>query len=140
MLLPRLRCCEWSASSHDVQHAPPARLVKEMEDHMENEADAVGCAALQVLAGGFHERPVDEERPSDHILPRHEAPVAAVVTYVTIIAHHEQAIGGDHQLFTLEMRAQGEAPFRGHAAGVAWGNGGEVIPVRIVAAVAQHVR
>src|SRR5579871_1057703 len=135
----RPRYCEWLASSHDAKHAPPARLVKKMENYVEDEADAVNGAVLQVLGGRFFERPVGEQRSSDHVLPRHQAPVTAVLAYITIVAHHEVAVWRHHQILTCDVRTRCQPPLRGDVAVIVGRNRGKIIPIGIVAAVAEYV-
>src|SRR5579864_3723856 len=77
---------------------------------------------------------IDKKRPADDILPGHKPPIAAVITDVAIIAHDKEAVGRHQQILALDMGAQGQAPFRRHAGGIAGGNGREIVAVRIVAA------
>src|SRR5882672_2360869 len=95
----------WSAgiSLHDLERTRPARLVKEVEDHLpEQEVPALLPTAPQVLVRRRNERPVDEHRPSDYILLRDESPEAAVIADVTIVAHRKVVIRRHNNVFALD--------------------------------------
>ena len=53
--------------------------------------------------GGIFHRPVDQQRPSDDICLRYEAPVAAIVTVVPIVSHYKIMSLGNDQLSIFDQ-------------------------------------
>src|ERR1700744_6280738 len=61
-------------SLHQVEGTAPAGLVKEVNDHMRHEADAIADRSALVLGLRGNERPVDEQRPAHDVGAGHKAP------------------------------------------------------------------
>src|SRR5664279_3846919 len=128
------------ASTHHVEHAGPARLIKEVEQDIERPLNAISEALPFVLIARGDERPVDEHGTSDDVLARHEAPVAGVEADVAIVAHGEDAARRHYQIAVLHVRGHGEPPFRRYVFVIADGHAGEIIAVPVVIALADDIR
>src|SRR5947209_3543720 len=70
---------------YQPQRAAPARVLKQMCQRI---CESVSLAAARVFIGTLH-RPVDQQRASDDVFPRYEAPIPAVLAVVAIVTHHK---------------------------------------------------
>src|SRR5208337_4692980 len=98
---PRLRIqpAAWKrrTSLHYSQRSPPSRLIKEVQHHMRQEANAVAHVGFAILVRGRLKRPVDEHRPPNNIFLRNKPPISAVQAYVAVVAHAEVTARRHHQ-------------------------------------------
>ena len=99
-----------------VQSAAPASLVEEVNDDMEDKADAIADRGLIDLILRRYEGPVDEERTAHDVLAGDKAPVAAVEADRAVISHGEVVAWGDNEVVTLNMAGQVNSPFGGYVA------------------------
>src|ERR1700722_4064120 len=99
-----------------MEGALPAGLIEEMNDGMQEEADAVAERSLLILIARLNKRPIDEQWPADDILAWHEPPITAVQADCSVVAHREIFTLGHHQVFALNVRRQFDRPARGHVA------------------------
>src|SRR5437879_13184403 len=81
-------------SPHYSQSPPPARLVKEMYNHVCQKANAVAKRCFLVLIARCFKRPVDKHRPANDIFLRHKSPVAAVEAYLLFLRNGQGGAGG----------------------------------------------
>src|SRR5262245_41935962 len=72
-----------------VQHAVPARAREEVHEHRAQPAQRRAGAVVLIVLAPRLVRPVDDERLALHELARQEAPIAAVLRVVAVVAHHE---------------------------------------------------
>src|SRR5579872_1894463 len=85
---------------------------------------------FQILIGWSFEGPINEHRPSDHILLGNESPVAAVITDVTVVAHGKVVIGWDNQVVSLDVLLHQQLPVWSHVVEFGRRDGGEVVTIR----------
>src|ERR1051326_3679448 len=83
-------------SLNQLERPRPARLREEVRHYIDNVIDA--DVAVGQIRGGRLEAPVDDHRCADDVLARHQAPIAAVVGIVAIVAHGEHVPWRHHQL------------------------------------------
>src|SRR5581483_7795362 len=116
---------------HQPEHTGPACLIEEVNDDVEDEADAVADVGLLILIFRGFERPIDEHGTADEVFPGNEAPEAAIPTVFAIIAHTEIAVGRHYEITTLDMFGQRDVPLGGESDGVIGWNRWEVDGVRM---------
>src|SRR5581483_6570038 len=119
---------------HQPEHTGPACLIEEVNDDVEDEADAVADVGLLILIFRGFERPVDEHGAADEVFPGNEAPKTAVPTVFAIIAHTEIAVGGHYNNIPLDVVGQGDMTLGGESDGVIGWIGWEVDGVAMNAA------
>ena len=78
-----------------MEGAAPAGFVEEVDDDVEDEADAVSDGGLVDLVFRGDEGPVDEKRAAYDVFPRDKAPVAAIQTDGAVVSHGEIVAGGN---------------------------------------------
>src|SRR5215469_11191098 len=100
---------------HRMEHARPPGLIKEVHDYVKDELDAVTPLCVVVLILWSIERPVDEKRPADKVFFRHKAPVTAVVTVFTAVAHGEIAFVRDDEIAVIDVHRLLQCPHAGYA-------------------------
>ena len=89
--------------ANQFQSSGPTCFVKEVNDDVGNEAEPIGDRSHLVLIGWRDEGPVDEHGTADDISLGNKSPEAAIVADVAIVSHGEVAVGGDNDVFTLDM-------------------------------------
>lgn len=99
-----------------MQGAAPAGLVEEMNDDVDDKADAVANRGFVDLVFRSDERPIDEERAAYDVFAGHEAPVTAVEAHGAIIAHGKVFARRDDQIVPLNVIRQVYGPFGGYIA------------------------
>src|SRR5579862_1021534 len=115
------RCCPStiivSRTTRSVDHVEctrPARVRKEVQNHVGHPGDAIPQPGLLVLIFGSNERPVVEKRASHDVCPRNESPVARIKAVVTIVAHHEKVPWRHHEIsFMNILRHRNRPALRG---------------------------
>ena len=115
-----------------MEGSVPAGVGEEVGELVEGEGGFVGEGGLVVLIVGGFEGPVDEEWAADEIGAVDESPVAAVEAVGAVVAHDEEAVGRDDEVFALNVGGKIEGPLGGDAGDVGGGHGGEVVAVRVV--------
>lgn len=114
-----------------VEGSVPAGVGEEVGELVEGEAGSVGEAGLIDLIGSF-EGPVDKEGAADEVGAGDKAPIAAVETVGPVIAHDEETVGRDDEVFALDVRGEIEGPLGSDAGDVGGGDGGEVVAIGVV--------
>src|ERR1700688_4686455 len=120
-------------SPNNPECSRPSSFVKEMNDDVRHKSHPVADAAHLVLVGGRDEGPIDEHRAADHVFARNEAPVAAVVADVAIVAHGKQTVWRNYDVPTLEVGGQFLSPlFIPYSVHFGGRHGGKIVAVGIV--------
>src|ERR1035441_4404939 len=90
-------------STHPPEGPSPARRLKHMGYRVGKVIKSItrGRRSGEVIARILR-RPVNQERPANHIFTRHKSPVAAVLTVIAIVAEHKVVTFRDDQLVVLD--------------------------------------
>src|ERR1019366_416946 len=120
-------------SAYQLEGSRPAGFVKEVNDDVGQKSQPVTRAAHLVLVRRSDERPVHEHRAADHVLPRNEAPITAVVAHVAVVTHGKVTIWRHDDVSALQMRRQFLRPFFvSHPVHVRRWHRREIVTVRVV--------
>jgi hypothetical protein len=109
----------------------PAGLVEDMDEDVAHEADALAYALLFDLVGGCFEGPVDEHGAAYDVFAGDEAPEAAIEAFGTVVAHGEDASGGDDEIVALDEAGKIVGPTGGDLVAGRRGNAGEVVAIGV---------
>ncbi len=86
-----------------MQGAAPARFVEEVDDDVEDEADAVAHGGFVDLVFRGDEGPVDEKGGGLRCFPADETPVTAVEADGAVISHGEVMARRDDEVVALNV-------------------------------------
>src|SRR5579862_3758427 len=140
-VLPTSSAAKYGAASvHHVEHAGPARLVKEVNDDINQPAQAVSDCLALIFVSRRNERPVDEHGAANDVFEGHKAPIAAVQAHVAVVPHRKDAVRRNHQIAVLDEGGKLGAPLRCDVLEVADGSVGEVVAIVQVVAFTDDVR
>src|SRR5258708_22977225 len=113
-----------------MQRSAPPGLIEEVKNHVGIERKLVAQTLFVILIAGLDKRPVDEQRATDDIGSRHEAPVAAVEADGAVISHGKIPARGHHEVLALNVVGKIGGPGWGHVPALRWGYGGKVVAGR----------
>src|SRR5579862_9632332 len=95
-----------------MEHAAPACLVEKVNNYMDQKGDPVCHGGALVLVFRHIKRPINKERPANHIFLRNKSPETAVQAHIPIVAHAEIAIRRNYQLAVfINMIAHNQRPY-----------------------------
>src|SRR5580700_5074157 len=102
-----------SATSVDLaQHSMPPRPAGKMNQRLFDPAGGAQEASIAVISGRGFDRPIDHRRSAHDRVTVDKAPVAAIPTVISVIAHREITICGNDELALLDVGHEFEGPFR----------------------------
>src|SRR3984957_20504517 len=105
----------------------PARDLQHMRHRVRDVVELAAQRRCRIAVPGSY-RPVNQQRPSDDILARHKAPIAAVFAVVAVVSHHEVVSLWNNQLAIFDELTHLEPPLA-----TPWQHHREIEPGKVVA-------